>query len=123
MKNSMENEFSLDLLVEVAQGDDVFIREMIVLFLKKAPEMLRFLNEAVEENDLIQCSSQAHKLKSSVQIIGNKELQRILKRIENYAKMELPKSDLSIYIDALNEKMAQLFTFLNDRLEDPSKFS
>lgn len=122
-ENTEANEFSLDLLVEVAQGDDVFIREMVVLFLKKAPEMLQMINSSYKEKDFAQCSNEAHKLKSSVQIIGSKELQNIIKTIENNAKMEIVPADLSIYLDALNSKMGQLFVFLNKRLEDPKKFS
>ena len=123
MKNSMPTEFSLDVLIEVAQGDDVFIREMIVLFLKKAPEMLDIINTSFNEKDFLQCSNEAHKLKSSVQIIGSKDLQKIIKTIENTAKIEAVGSDLTLYIDALNVKMDQLFSFLNNRLEDPTKFS
>lgn len=123
MKSSIPTEFSLDVLFEVAQGDDVFIREMIALFLKKAPEMLHTINTSFEKKEFIECSNEAHKLKSSVQIIGSKDLQAIIKKIENNAKVEPIDSSLSNDIEALNAKMNLLFTFLTTRLEDPTKFS
>ena len=123
MKNSNPTEFSLDLLVEVAQGDDVFIRDMIALFLKKAPEMLNSIQTAFNEKDFAQCSSEAHKLKSSIQIIGSKSLQKIVKMIEKEAKKEQVSPELALNIDELNVKMEELFSFLNNRLTDPTKFS
>jgi HPt (histidine-containing phosphotransfer) domain-containing protein len=122
MKKNSSNQFSLDRLIKITQGDDAFIREMITLFLEKAPTTLGEINKSFELGDLKGIESKAHKLKSSIQIIGNDPLHSLLVDIENKAKTEISISAISTQLDALNEQMKRLVDFLQIKLKE-EKFS
>lgn len=123
MRKPSNDDFNLAVLIEIAQKDDAFIREMIALFLKTARETIDLINLHYKNGDFSQCSDKAHKLKSSIQIIGDEELNQLVKKIENSSRLENPKPELKHLIPPLNTKMAELIYFLENRLKDPSKFS
>jgi HPt (histidine-containing phosphotransfer) domain-containing protein len=123
MKEQKTTNFSLDLLIEVAQQDEGFIREMISLFLKTASITLEEINLNFKKGDFVQCGEKAHKLKSSVQIIGDEELHQLVKKIEKEAKTGDSNSELKLLIPKLNTKMEQLIHFLTNRLDDTTEFS
>lgn len=122
MKKNSSEQYSLDRLIKITQGDDAFIREMITLFLEKAPATLGEINNSFESGDFKGLQSKAHKLKSSIQIIGNDQLHGLVVDIENKAKTATTNSALSSQMLALNEQMKSLFDFLQIKLKE-EKFS
>jgi len=117
------NDIKFDLLIKLAGGDDDFIREMLHLFLEKAPAGLENLNSSVANNDLSAVANQAHKLKSSIQIIADNELHLLIKKIEEEAKANRSNSEMAEYITKLNTQMITLFDSIKKRLADPDKFT
>lgn len=118
MKKNSSNQFSLDRLIKITHGDDAFIREMITLFLEKAPITLIEINKSFELGDLKGIESKTHKLKSSIQIIGNDLLHGLVLDIENKSKTETSTVAISTQLDALNEQMKRLFDFLQIKLKE-----
>ena len=121
MKNN-SNDFKFDQLIKLAGGDEAFIREMLNLFLDKAPLSLEILNTSIKNNDLISVANHAHKLKSSIQIIADSELHLLIKKIEQEAR-DNSKSELIQNIKRLNKQMTSLFEAIKSRLNKTDKFT
>ncbi len=117
------NDNKFDLLIKLAGGDDDFIREMLNLFLEKAPSSLEVLNTSFKNNDLAAVANQAHKLKSSIQIIADSELHLLIKKIEEDANTNRSKSELTQSIVQLNTQMVTLFNSIKTRLSNTNKFT
>ena len=123
MKTHNNKDEDLKLLIELAQGDEEFIREMLGIFIKVAPQTMSSINEGLKNKDLSSVSDAAHKLKSSIQIVGDQDLHKLIKEIEQKAKNEDSFSSLSTLIENLNKRMDKLINSLRDRSIDPTKFT
>jgi HPt (histidine-containing phosphotransfer) domain-containing protein len=117
------NDIKFELLIKLAGGDDDFIREMLSLFLEKAPSSLEILEASIKNNDLTSVANQAHKLKSSIQIIADNELHLLIKKIEEDANKNGSKSELTKNIGQLNTQMITLFDAIKTRLSKTDKFT
>ena len=111
MKKSITDQYSLDKLNKIANGDKEFVQEMILLFLEKAPESLQKIIESYHAKDYSRLANQAHKLKSSLQIIGNKEINDIVKEIEQQS-IQGSANELTYTVKELEKQMKSLFIFL-----------
>lgn len=120
MKKNSTDQFSLDRLIAATQGDNVFIREMISLFLEKAPITLKEINDSYEAGDFTNLEAKAHKLKSSIQIIGSDLLHQLVVDIEDKAKSIKDKPAIANQILTLNDQMNLLFVFLKNKLKEDS---
>lgn len=76
---------NLDFLKEFSDGNKAFEKEMIELFLKQVPNDIYTLNEAFNNNDATSIKSIAHKLKSSMSIVGLSSVEEHLNFIEKNA--------------------------------------
>lgn len=61
---------NLDYLKSLSNGNEVFEREMMEVFIKTSPKKLDLLRQAIESGDFIKVRKQTHHLKGSIQIIG-----------------------------------------------------
>lgn len=61
---------NLDYLKSLSNGNEVFEREMMDVFIKTSPKKLDLLRNAIESGDSVQVRKQTHHLKGSIQIIG-----------------------------------------------------
>jgi len=118
-KNSTEH-FSLNRLIKLANGDRAFIRDMISLFLEKAPITLDEINNSFKAGDLKNLEAKVHKLKSSIQIIGNDYLHQLVIDIEDKAKSVVNTTAIANQILSLNDQMNLLFAFLKNKLKEYS---
>lgn len=69
---TFENEklFDLKYLHEFLENDQNYINEMVDLFIKKTPEVLKSLEEANNCNDSVKLKDGLHKLRSSLSLMG-----------------------------------------------------
>lgn len=111
MKKNITEQFSLDKLNKIANGDEDFVREMIVLFLEKAPESLQIIINSGQSKDYAKLASQAHKMKSSLQIIANQKIHEIIKEVETQANQGDEKK-VALVIKELEKQMELLFKYL-----------
>lgn len=61
---------NLDYLKSLSNGNEVFEREMMDVFIKTSPKKLDLLRNAIESGDSVQVRKQTHHMKGSIQIIG-----------------------------------------------------
>jgi len=71
----------------MAGGDQAFEREMIGIFLRQVPAELELMQQALLRQDLVQVKEVAHKLKSSVSLLGVERMLTCLKEIETLAQV------------------------------------
>ncbi|HSH65122.1 MAG TPA: ATP-binding protein, partial [Bacteroidia bacterium] len=74
---------NLDFLIDSMGGKKDVIRETIDIFLSQMPEDLEIINEAVKIGDYLKIKNYAHKMKSTVSIIGIRALKPVLEEMEN----------------------------------------
>ena len=73
---------NLDYLRTITEGDKAIIREMIEMFLQQLPGFVKNLNELYQSGQYLALGKEAHKAKSSLQIMGMKELEQEMKRFQ-----------------------------------------
>lgn len=73
-----ENVCNFNYLTEMVNGKKNLITEIMDTFLKQIPQELQSINDAVLKNDYPLIKSLAHKMKSSVSIMGISSLTPVL---------------------------------------------
>lgn len=114
----MENK-GLTVLRKLCNNDVNFMLEMINIFLQSTPKSILKIKTGIRDADLEQVGNYAHKLKSSIQIIGDPSLHSLLISIENLAKEGDPNKQLLKAGMELENKVEVLYTYLRDKLENP----
>lgn len=79
---------NLTYLENFSGGDKDFIRQMIELFFKQVAEELNNIRQQAIKMDLQEVMKTAHKLKSSVSLLGAERMALLLKQIEQLAAVE-----------------------------------
>ena len=85
-------------------GDSNFIQEMIGLFREQIEEYKQHMPELLRKRDYDNLSKLAHKAKSSVAVMGMKEVAELLKELEILA---MEKKDVDRYESMVNEFLEQ----------------
>lgn len=70
---------NLNYLRTITEGDETMIREMIEMFLKQLPGFIDNMNKFYQTGEYLALGREAHKAKSSLQIMGMTELEREMK--------------------------------------------
>lgn len=83
-------DISIDLtfLKDMAAGNQNFLDEIVEMFISSTPETLAKMQDAVSGNDWVKVKALAHKLKSSMFLVGIKELEMNMIAIEQNAADE-----------------------------------
>lgn len=110
---------NLTYLTNFAGGDQSFIDQMIGLFCKQVPEELNNIRVHASLNNLADVRNVAHKLKSSVSLLGAEPMIAQLKQVEelaisgaeNSAILELHDQLLALFVTA----EAELKNYLAER--------
>jgi len=110
--------FDLSYLNQVFQGNQVMIKQIISMFVKQVPSYIQEMEECVLKMDLDGLHPLAHKAKSSIAMLGLKDMEELILSIESRSKNgenldELP--DLVKQVsEECNEIKIQLETVLSD---------
>jgi HPt (histidine-containing phosphotransfer) domain-containing protein/anti-sigma regulatory factor (Ser/Thr protein kinase) len=94
-----EKLIDLTYLRELADGDKAFISEIIALFMEQTPQHLIRLQEYASVHKWNEIKVLAHKMKSSVTMIGNAELVEIFVYLEQYALSDQAAEKIPALID------------------------
>jgi len=113
----------LKMLIDLTNGDEAFIREMLGIFIKTTPSTISNINSSLKEKNYSSVGDHAHKLKSSIQILGDKNLHDLVREIEKTAKTTNNSTELEPLIEELNNEILLLLSWMKERLEDPEKFT
>jgi two-component system, sensor histidine kinase len=76
--------FDLDGLRKLSRGNEAFVRKMINIFIKSAPESVTEMKEAVEANDIGRIKSVAHRLKPSIDSLCISSMKTRIREIESF---------------------------------------
>lgn len=91
-------------LKELTGGDDVFMAEMIEIYLRNTPMMLKEMKSSFKKHDFEKLKRTAHKIKSSFGMMGMNESLQIANEIE----LSDEKSSDQDLLKAKLERLAQL---------------
>jgi len=83
--NSNSGTINLTYLREMASGDTGFMEEIMDMFIQQTPENLTKLQEYTTNRQWAEVKSLAHKMKSSVILVGIQELEEIFIHLQKEA--------------------------------------
>ena len=114
----MSNSFKegLNNLRELSNGDEAFVDEMLEIFLRTTPKTLSEIDKGFQNADPEHIAAYAHKLKSSLQVMGNDELKQLTKNLEHGARQGHELSALQAFFDRLQEQMNKLNSSIEEKL-------
>ena len=88
----MENEnkhIDLTYLNELSNGSEEFVNKMIEIFIDQTPEALGNLDNYLQEKNWEALKATAHKMKSSISIMGIKQLEGVVSELENNSENKI----------------------------------
>lgn len=109
---------NLDYLREFSGGSKAFEVEMIQLLLQQIPENIQQILQAKETEDLAAVSQIAHKIKSSVAMLGSPELIPLLNEIEHQSSLGVFSEKIKTDIDRVAYILKQCYPELEQILAD-----
>ncbi|MDX5420022.1 MAG: Hpt domain-containing protein [Hymenobacteraceae bacterium] len=104
---------NLDYIHRLSGGDAGFVREMIRLFLKQAPQELEKLQFSIAANEQANIRQIVHKLKSSVAMVGAESMASELRNMESLLTEE---ADGLLFWGPFNN-LENKFTLVRQELE------
>lgn len=93
----------LTYLKDFARGDNAFIIEMITVFMIQTPELLQTIKTSLETKNWPSMRGAAHKMKPSMTFMGIKEMENVVRLIEDYSSKETSLELLPELIDKLEK--------------------
>lgn len=104
--NKKDNVTDLTYLIDIANGDNSFIKEMIDVYMQQTPEAIADLEACVKNKDWKKLQAVTHKMKPSFTFFGLKDMYSIIDSIEEYL-------DKEIHFDLLPEMIAKIKIICN----------
>jgi CheY-like chemotaxis protein len=102
--------FDLAKLRELFRGDELMVNKMQISFLEKAPPVLASINEGLSKKNWPQIAQNAHKLKSSIDLLSIQTIRNEIRQIEALATSELcDENSLTELIEKVNEVCEKVF--------------
>lgn len=96
-------------------GDDDELRHMIGIFLKSTPGSLSDFNDGYSENNADKIALNAHKMKSSLDMLGIKKLHDDIRKIDKDDKVrEISPIELDAIIQKMNAVLEKVFEQLRE---------
>jgi len=108
----MTEKNSLSYLYALAEGDMVFVNEILDLMYKNIPADIIAIEEAISANDLKQVKRDAHHMKSSIQYIDDIEMSELLSAMENKNESDIAIVQLKNMLPALKEISAKFMKLI-----------
>ena len=112
-----ENQPNLSYLKELSGGDAGFMEEIIEMFMSDAPKIVDHANDCFQKTDFDLLKVTVHKLKSSVQVLGNTQLALFIQDIESSAKNPDKKEQISQMLVKLEDDINSMMGFLAQELD------
>jgi len=118
MKKKLLN---LDFLVRSLDGDKAMISETIDVFIEQMPEDLACIKDAIGKADYPAIKGFAHRMKSTVTLLGAKDVEAILDEIETTAMQEgdmqqimaMHNQVIALCVDVMQEIATEKLAYAN----------
>jgi CheY-like chemotaxis protein len=111
---------NLAYLQELGEGDIDFMTDILSMFLEQTPENIKNLQQMAAAQKWQQVKALAHKMKSSVVMIGNKQLEEIFTHLEVEALSDLAAVKIPPLIDQATELCAGAIAAIKAELQNLS---
>ncbi|MBL0316245.1 MAG: Hpt domain-containing protein [Flavobacteriales bacterium] len=111
--------YDLSYLNQVFQGNREMINNIINLFLQQVPEYIREMEECVRKNEPLSLHPLAHKAKSSVSMLGIKDMENDILQIEQDSKHLRNLEGLPLLVSRVRENCQIVYDQLKEALERP----
>ena len=107
--------YDLTMLRKLSDNDETFILDMLQTFKRTAPPVIARMEEYAAQHKPEAASREAHKLIPGVSFLGARDLEKVLKGIEEQGKTgENPESMASLIREAKTIVNELIFDFEND---------
>ena len=106
----------MDYLDEISEGNQDLACDLIEMFIKQVPIFTEQLDDLYKNGDFILLSKLAHKIKSSVAMMGISELTTDMKTLEFIAKEGKEVEKYPIFISKFKTISNEAINELNDIL-------
>lgn len=114
----MHRHYNLTYLNQVFYGNESMVREIVQLFLQQSPELARTMTRCVRQSRWQELHPLAHKLKSSVTMLGMEALTPLVLEIERISKFGRDPSALPELVSRLTLELETVTRALdNDLME------
>jgi len=111
--------YDLSYLNQVFQGNKEMINNIISLFLQQVPEYVKEMEECVRKNELLSLHPLAHKAKSSISMLGIRDLETDILQIEQDSKHLRNLENLPILVSRVKENCDCVLHQLEEVLQRP----
>lgn len=109
---------NLGELEHLTNGDMLFQREMILLFISSTASARDEIQNAMNDNDLKSVFEIAHKIAASCKQIQANRLYALVKQLEEKSRMGGPVEQVIPLFQSLNKEMFEVHTYLRQCLEE-----
>lgn len=109
---------NLGELEHLTNGDMLFQREMILLFISSTASARDEIQNAMNDNDLKSVFEIAHKIAASCKQIQANRLYALVKQLEGKSRMGGPVEQVIPLFQSLNKEMFEVHTYLRQCLEE-----
>jgi HPt (histidine-containing phosphotransfer) domain-containing protein len=106
-------------LIEIADGNNELIHDLIDLYIKQVPIFTTELNELNNTNDFVGLSKLAHKIKGSNSTLGISEIAQCMKELESMCKLGENQdhySEMIMYHNKISEEAVKELEDLRTRI-------
>jgi HPt (histidine-containing phosphotransfer) domain-containing protein len=109
--------YDLSYLNQVFQGNREMINNIISLFLQQVPDYIREMEECVRKNEPLSLHPLAHKAKSSISMLGIKDMEVDILQIEQDSKNLRNLEGLPSLVTRVRENCDLVYGQLKEQLE------
>lgn len=104
--NSAKKVINLEYLTDIMSGKKELIKETIEIFVKQAAEDLPIINAAIDKSDYLTVKRFAHRMKSTITMMGISSLNPVLDEMETLGKEQNNMERIKV----LNKKLNSTYT-------------
>ena len=109
--------YNLSTVKEFVGDDQEQINGLVIIFVEDVPEMLKNLNESLEESNMDNLKFYAHKLKSSIDLFQVNDLYDLIRDLEDNAKNETNKDLIPEQVETVNYVLQSVMAQLKSDFE------
>jgi len=123
MNQTNNDQINLGRLSRAANGDEAFMRSMLQLFIDRTPAMINEMKRACENKDFEKTVRVAHRLKPSVDMIGNNKMRELIQEIHTITKDRLNCEKSPELIKKFDAQFKLIFDLITQKLKSKNLIS
>jgi HPt (histidine-containing phosphotransfer) domain-containing protein len=112
--------YDLSYLNQVFQGNRDMVNNIIALFLQQVPRYVNEMEECVRKNEPLSLHPLAHKAKSSVAMLGIKDMEADIVQIEQDSKYLRNLDGLPLLVSRVKQNCQVVYNQLMEAMQRPA---